>query len=119
MTGQKILERKMRYNKKDDFFKIKKYSLIRMASRYNSLPRDYILVSSSKKTSSLDVVCVEDVDRADCFTLSSSQSTIPSLILSYPISSIYYIDLLPKENLLFLMAHMDNPHIRTALEVAL
>ena len=119
MTGRKILERKMRYNKKDDFFKLKKHSLIRMASRYNSLPKDYILISSSKKTRSLDVVCVEGCDRADCLTLSSSASTIPSLILSYPVSSIHYIDLLPKEDLLFLIAHIDNPHIKAALEVIL
>lgn len=109
----------MRYNKKNDFFKIKKYSLIRMASKYNSLPKDYILISSSKKTKSLDVVCVDDYNNADCLTLSSSQSIIPSLILSYPVSSINYIELLPKEDLLFLMAHIDNPHIKTALEVFL
>jgi hypothetical protein len=109
----------MRYNKKCDFFKLKKYSLIRMASKYDSSPRDYILVSSSKRTSSLDVVCVKESDRADCFTLSSSAPTIPSLILSYPVSYIDYIELLPKEDLLFLIAHIDNPHIKAALEVVL
>lgn len=111
MIGPKTLGKRMKFDKKEDFYRVKKYSLIKMSSDFSDEPKDYILVSSSKKHSSIDVVCVDPYY--------FEEETPPSFVLSYPADSIDYIEVLPKDDLLFLIAHTDNPHICAAIKGAL
>ena len=98
----------MKYNNESDFFKIKKYSLVKVVTEFEDAPREYILISSSKKFKSIDLLCV---DPYYC-----NSNSPPSFVLSYPTALIRGIEVQPSDNLLFLISHLDNPHISSAIE---
>jgi hypothetical protein len=112
MIGQKILEMKMNSNiikRKKDILKIPNGSIVRVSLSFEPKEKRRYLVSNIKKTDkSISLLPLEGFFENSIFK--------ERPLILFPISSINSIEILPKEDLLFLINHYKNPHIRKAIE---
>jgi hypothetical protein len=121
MTGRRKRGRRMKYNCDSNFFDLsdsEKITLVKDSIKKNSIvlitteldasaKKRYLLKSINKKALTIDVIPLED--------MFSSPNFIEKPILVYPISMIYEIIQMPREDLLFLVNHVENPHIYQAI----
>ena len=120
MTGPRIWAMKMKFKANNDSSAtgkmksianiVKPNDIVLMSTSLDPMgsPRRFLLKSINKKKCALEVIPLEALFRSNCF--------IEEPILLYPINMVSEIEALPKEDLLFLISQIENPHIYKAIK---
>ena len=110
MTGQRIWVMKMRFelgSEPDLQVRLKTILMISTNLEPDSRGQRYLLKSINKKKLALEVIPLE--------ALFNSSDFVEEPILQLPIQMISDITVLPKEDILFLINQIENPHIYNAI----